>query len=147
MAARNLAFSTVTKVIVTITIVLIVLAYFIRLNAGSDPADRVAVLRIVSDGASRRHAVVYRYHHANSSSEPIAVWIMSGDLPDMRPEHHPDGSPSLVWTGAAESLSLTWSEANRALLAAVYGRADIRSGSRFQDCYFNKEGETDLLCF
>jgi hypothetical protein len=113
----------------------------------SDPADSFAVLRTVSDDASRRHAVVYRYDHADSSSRPVAVWIVSGDAPDTRSNNRPQGSPSLVWTGAAESLRLDWPKGHRTLSASVNGPAVLRDESRFQDCYFEYERQTDLLCF
>jgi hypothetical protein len=147
MAARNLTFSTIAWITISIIVVLIASAYCILSATKGDPADHFAVLRIVSDDASRRHAVVYRYYHANSSSAPIAVWTVLGDVPDTRPNIRLDGPPSLVWTRAAGDLRLVWSQADRRLAAEVVGRADLRTESGFQGCFFKDEAEINRLCF
>jgi hypothetical protein len=84
------------------------IAYCFWLLSGPNPADHFEVLRVVTDSQTQRHAVVYRYDHSNSSTRPIAVWIVSGKAPNIGSKDPVRGAPTLVWTGSADALKLEW---------------------------------------
>jgi hypothetical protein len=111
-----------------------------------DPFDRFEVVSVESNSGEQQHAVVYRYHHANSSADTTAVWIVSGARPGIGSTLPVKGSPILVWFGQPQDLKLNW-QANNGRLSAVVDRADtIKSDGQVENCFFDYDAE-NLVCF
>jgi hypothetical protein len=113
---------------------------FVSLSGPGDPFDRFEVLSVLSDHANRRHAVTYKYHHANSSANVHAVWIL--DSP------HAVGSkePPYVERGAAlisksaDMYPVAWSIGR--LVMTVPSGVNVNTTS-VTDCAFIDE---QILC-
>jgi hypothetical protein len=121
-------------------------AYCLRLLSGPDPADHFEVLRVVTDSNTQRHAVVYRYNHSNSSTKPIAVWIVLGKAPSVGSNDPARGAPALVWPGPVATLTLKWPPADGRLVAEIDHAPDVAKSEHFNDCYFDYDRKTAVVC-
>lgn len=144
MATTAERMSTTRWAAILIPIVMLGTAYWLWSLSGGDPLDRFEVLRVVSDTQMERHAVVYRYEHADSSTRTVAVWIVSGQPPSIGSKKPADGSPALVWPEPVDTLKLKWSSSEAKLLAEV--DANVSISDRIQDCYFQYDRKTALVC-
>jgi hypothetical protein len=109
-----------------------------------DPFDLFQAIGIESEPGSDRHAVTFRYVHANSSRQVIATWILS--------DPRPVGStapvqgrrmPILVWTSASDMVAPKW--LNGRLIVAVPSDVATRRND-ISACYF-ADNEEHLICF
>jgi hypothetical protein len=125
--------------------VLAALALVVALLRGDrDPFDRFEVIAIEAEQGSGRYAVTYRYHHADSSSDVHATWVLSVH-PSIGSTQPPSGraEPVLVWTNAADVIVRRWTEGQ--LVVTVAEGTDRRAG-RLSDCYFEYDS-AHLVCF
>lgn len=125
---------------VAVLLFLAVLVFFVF--DGRDPFDRFEVVRVTSEPGSNRHAVTYRYDHANSSNRVLGTWIVAGSSPSIGSTNPPPGAPVLIWTGASEELDQKWVEGHLAVSTKTH--TEIRRGT-MSDCYF-EERVKRLLC-
>lgn len=109
-----------------------------------DPLDRFEVIKVVSDTKMTRHAVVYRYHHADSSSDDIAVWITTRAPPTVGSKRGEPGEPALVWTGWADDLDMAWPSENRPLLVGVARPIEVVEGAG--SCFYMDPRPGSILC-
>jgi hypothetical protein len=120
----------------------VVVGFLLWPMTGSDPADRFEVLSVVSEPSIKRHAVTYRYHHANSSSIVTAVWLLTGKAPAVGSHDSAPGTPVLVWLGEAAQLGIVWQDgAFRAVT-----KSHVPRGGSLNDCYFAGESTSEMLC-
>jgi hypothetical protein len=131
---------------ILISIVAIGSAYYLWSLSEYDSLDGFEVLRVVTDTQMERHAVVYRYDHANSSTRSIAAWIVTGQAPGVGSKKPARGAPALVDPGSVDTLKLKWLRPGEKLLAEVDGDVSIRKDKDFQDCFFQYESKTALIC-
>jgi hypothetical protein len=143
MATTSKKMSTTRWAAMLIPMVMIGTAYWLWSLSRGDPADSFEVLRVVTDD---RHAVVYRYYHANSSARSIAVWITSGQAPSIGSKKSVGGTPAFVSQRPVDTLKLKWLRSDKRLVAEVDGDVSIRKDEHFQDCYFQYDSKTPLLC-
>ena len=109
---------------------------------GRDPLDRFQAIRVTSEPGSNRHAVTYRYDHANSSNRIFGIWIVSGSPPAIGSTDPARGTPVAVWTGPIKGLDQRWEKGR--LMLFTEDRPQIRA-DKFNDCYFNYDGP-NMLC-
>jgi hypothetical protein len=107
-----------------------------------DPFDRFTVIDEVREPGSGRFAVTYQYHHANSSSDVLATWILA-KAPAIGSTEPPPGraDPVLVWTNRTDVMDPKWAEGK--LVAKAARHTDRRTGGA-SDCYF--EERPHLVC-
>jgi hypothetical protein len=146
MATTIRKMSAVRRVAILISTIMIGTICCLWSLSASDPADNFEVLRVVTDTQIERHAVVYRYDHANSSTRTIAVWIVSGQPPNIGSKKPVGGAPALVSPGSVDTFKLRWPRPGERLVAEIDGNVSIRKDKDFQDCYFQYEGKTPLIC-
>jgi hypothetical protein len=98
-----------------------------------DPFDRFEVISVKPNDA-KRYLVTYKYHHANSSNDLFAAWILS-DNPELGTKEPPPGTddPVIAWTDQENVISLNWFGDR---IQAKIARKLVRDSS-FQHCYFN----------
>jgi hypothetical protein len=129
---------------ILISIIAIGGACYLWLLSGNDFADSFEVLRVVTDSQTNRHAVVYRYDHANSSTRTIAVSIVSGQAPGVGSRKPIGGAPALVFPGSVDTLKLKWLHPDERLVAEVDGNLSVQTDKNFQDCYLGYKAA--LIC-
>ena len=114
------------------------------LLGGRDPFDRFEVIAAEAAPVSGRHAVTYRYHHANSSSGVYATWILPR-APPLGSTEPPAGTaePVLVWTNQGDVGARRWREG---VLAVTARKGTDRRAAKLSDCYFEYE-VPHLVCF
>jgi hypothetical protein len=124
----------------------LVLAAFVSLSliARRDPFDKFEVIGIEGEHGSARFAVTYRYHHADSSNDLFATWILS-EPPLLGSTDPPPGraAPVLAWTSNGDVVSRNWVEGR---LVAAASRDSERRPGKFNDCYFEYDS-VHLVCF
>jgi len=116
-----------------------------KVAAGIDPLDRFRVLRVVSDDRAERHAVIVAYHHADSSSDDIAVWVISGAAPAIGSEDPIPGKPILAWTGSPDKLNLAWKAEHQRLSMSI--EADMTVSEQPSSCFFMDPHPSNVLCY
>ena len=100
---------------------------------GRDPFDEFEVIAVKPDSA-RRYLVTYKYHHADSSNNLFAAWILS-DNPELGAKEPPPGTddPVIAWTDQENVISLNWFGDR---IQAKIARKLVHDSS-FLHCYFN----------
>jgi hypothetical protein len=110
-----------------------------------DPFDRFKVISI-KPNVARQYLVTYRYHHANSSNDLFAAWILFHN-PELGTEEPPPGAddPVIVWTDQENVISLNWV---RDRIEAKIARKLVRD-TGFLHCYFNGQilQQEKRVCF
>jgi hypothetical protein len=109
------------------------LAWELFTLGNGDPLDGFKVGRVTSEQGSKRYAVTYLYHHANSSNRVVSAWVGSGTPPAVGSTERPHGAPALTWTGKPEELNLTWSQGH---LEVSADRVEVQTDKMY-DCYFS----------
>lgn len=109
-----------------------------------DPFDRFEVIDAIRDTGSSRFAVIYKYHHADSSSDVWATWILDR-APAINSTKPPPGraGPVLVWTNRTDVMSSQWVGGK---LVTEVARHTYRRSGQIGDCYFEYE-VSHLVCF
>src|ERR1700680_5140045 len=80
-------------------------AYSIFPHFDYDILDKFEVIGVVTVSGSNRHAVTYRYGHADSSRQVIATWIFEGPPPKIVATDPVHGMhPVLVWTDPSDAV-------------------------------------------
>jgi hypothetical protein len=111
---------------------------------GLDPFDRFEVIAIEAGQGSGLYTVSYRYHHADSSRDVYAIWVLS-DSPPIGSAQPPPGRAEsvLVWTNDGDVVAVRWSKGQLAVTAKK--DTDRRAG-KLSDCYFEYDS-AHLVCF
>lgn len=109
-----------------------------------DPLDRFEVVSVVSNTDKAKHAVVYQYHHADSSSDDVAVWIETGTPPSVGDKTGMPGQPALVWSGRADELELTWPSGDQSLTVRIARPIDVVNGA--SSCFDMDPRPPNVLC-
>ena len=118
---------------VAASIIVLAIAVFIEMGEG-DPFDKFAVAKVVTNPAGN-HAVIYRYYHANSSGEALAVSLIRGSAPGVGTNNRPKGEPILVWFGRIEALDIAWNAQQKRFSAAVMNAKDPRKEKFPTTCF------------
>ncbi len=139
---RKLLFWSAFAALAAITI----LGYALLFSFEGDPFDKFDVVAVKSAPGGEHHAVVYRYHHANSSADSAAVWLSSGPQPAIGSKEPAKGAPVLVWFGAPQSIHLEWEAASRRFSARVNAAFATREVKQVEGCFFDYDQQMDLLC-
>jgi hypothetical protein len=111
-----------------------------------DPFDKFEVIAIEGGAGTGRFALTYRYHHANSSSDVFATWVLPGSSP-IGSTQPPAGraEPVLVWTNGADVIARRWAEGQ---LVVTVPKGAERRPRNLDDCYFASEyGLKRPVCF
>lgn len=112
---------------------------------GRDPFDRFEVISVKPNG-TKEYLVEYKYHHANSSSDLFAAWILSDNL-ELGTKEPPPGTddPVIAWTNLENVFSLDWA---RERIQAKIAKQIVYETS-FLHCYFNGQilEEEKRVCF
>ena len=109
-----------------------------------DFLDQFLVLGVESDHSGGRHAITYRYNHADSSRRVFAIWL----LPSARAIGSTEPvrgrvAPILVATSASDVISKMW--LNGRLIVAVSNTA-VLMPNRIPACYF-EDDQVRRVCF
>jgi hypothetical protein len=103
-----------------------------------DLLDRFVVVAIQSDKNGQQHAVSFRYHHADSSSDVFATWILAdarsiGSTDPVRGARQ----PVAVWLRAADKPDLSWGADGRLKIAIPAGALVTHNNA--SACYFEEQ--------
>jgi hypothetical protein len=106
-----------------------------------DPLDRFQVIRVISEPGVGRHAVTYRYNHADSSNQLVGIWILYDPPPEIGSTIAPRSAPAAIWTGTSDRLDQKWLDGHLAISTADIPIVSVQ----LNDCYFNYDAE-NVLC-
>ncbi len=109
-----------------------------------DPFDKFEVMAIEGEHGSGRYAVTYRYHHADSSRDVFATWVLPNPPPIGSAQPPPGRAPPvLVWTNHGDVVARKWSEGR---LVVTAKKGTDRREATLSDCYFEYD-LAHLVCF
>jgi hypothetical protein len=120
----------------------IALAITLLIEADYDPFDKFEVIAIESDLTAKRHAVSYRYEHADSSNTVFAIWILP-DAPKIGSTSPVRGhrQPALVSIDSTDIKSAHF--LNGRLTVVVPSAVEVRK--EVSACYFAYD-QIHLVC-
>lgn len=103
--------------------------------------DSYEVLHVVPETSKRRHVVVYRHHHANSSAALDGAWIVEGSAPPtVGSRLKPEGRPVALWRGFRPAVH--WKD-GRVVIAGDVDPAKVLAGRNVgTDCHFRDALDT-----
>ncbi|MEL6747522.1 MAG: hypothetical protein AAFO79_06905, partial [Pseudomonadota bacterium] len=97
----------VTAILAGVVLCYVAAAY--SFQPSRDPFDKFEVVSVETSSPSKRYAVTYRYHHANSSQNLHAIWQLSNQ-PNIGSSTPPPGQsgPIVAWTESNVVLHKKW---------------------------------------